>query len=191
MSLLAIEVDPSGVAAVVEDRRGHRELRGDAEPAPEELWQAVLGAAQDALGDGPVVAVELTTAPAWTLLWDRDTLGSPRRALTDLDAGPALARLRDAEPHTWALVEADRYAVGPLDSYLLARMTRGLEHATSLASAERTGLLDPATGDWSTERCARFGVPLDALPELVTEAGAAGTTDPRTFLSLEVPIRLS
>ena len=45
MSVLALEVDPTGVSAVVGDRRGHRPLGGDAEPAPEALWQAVLGAA--------------------------------------------------------------------------------------------------------------------------------------------------
>ena len=114
------------------------------------------------------------------MLWDRETLGSPRRAIVWQDRRTAdiCTRLRDAghedriteltglrldpyfsatklmwlaehEPHTWALVESGRYAVGTVDSYLIARMTRGTWHVTDVSNACRTLLFDLSTGDWS------------------------------------------
>ena len=40
-------------------------------------------------------------------------------------SGTKLMWLAENEPHTWALVESGRYAIGTVDSYLIARMTRG------------------------------------------------------------------
>ena len=111
------------------------------------------------------------------MLWDRETLGSPRRAIVWQDRRTAdiCTRLRDAgheervseltglrldpyfsgtklmwlaehEPHTWALVESGRYAVGTVDSYLIARMTRGTWHVTDVSNASRTLLFDLEAG---------------------------------------------
>ena len=86
--------------------------------------------------------------------------------------------LAENEPHTWALVESGRYAVGTVDSYLIARMTRGTWHVTDVSNACRTLLFDLSTGDWSDELCALFGVPRDALPELVPNWGEIATHRP-------------
>jgi glycerol kinase len=96
--------------------------------------------------------------------------------------------LRENEPHTWALVEEGRYAVGTVDSYLIARMTRGTWHVTDVSNASRTLLWDLGTGEWSDELCELLGVPRDALPDVVPSWGEVATTDPRTFLGLELPI---
>ena len=64
------------------------------------------------------------------------------------------------EPHTWAGVVSGRTAVGTVDSYLVARMTRGLHHVTDASNASRTLLFDLATGTWSAELCELFGVPV-------------------------------
>jgi glycerol kinase len=96
--------------------------------------------------------------------------------------------LAEHEPHTWALVASGRYAVGTVDSYLIARMTRGTWHVTDVSNASRTLLFDLAAGDWSEEMCTLFGVPRDALPELVPSWGEIGTTDPASFQGLELPI---
>ena len=103
-------------------------------------------------------------------------------------SGTKLVWLAENEPHTWALVEEGRYAVGTVDSYLIARMTRGTWHATDVSNACRTLLFDLAAGDWSDELCDLFGVPRDALPELVPNWGEIATTDPKSFLGLELPI---
>ena len=50
-------------------------------------------------------------------------------------------------------------------------MTRGTYHVTDVSNASRTLLFDLETGDWSDELCELFGVPRDALPELVPNWG--------------------
>jgi glycerol kinase len=103
-------------------------------------------------------------------------------------SGTKLVWLAEEEPNTWALVEDGRYAVGTVDSYLIARMTRGTWHVTDVSNASRTLLFDLERGEWSDELCSLFGVPRDALPDVVPSWGEIATTDPRTFLGLELPI---
>jgi len=233
MSVLAIDAGTTGVTAVVvtsEGRiaaRGYQEFAqhfprpGWVEHAPEEIWQATLEATRAALAayDGDLTAVGITNQRETILLWDRETLGSPRRAIVWQDrrtadictrlreagheervseltglrldpyfSGTKLAWLAEHEPNTWALVESGRYAVGTVDSYLIARMTRGTWHVTDVSNACRTLLLDLTTGDWSDELCELFGVPRDALPDLVPNWGEVTTTDPKAFCGLSLPI---
>jgi glycerol kinase len=67
-------------------------------------------------------------------------------------------------------------------------MTRGTWHVTDVSNASRTLLMDLSTGQWSDELCGLFGVPREALPELVPNWGEIGTTDPASFCGLELPI---
>ena len=103
-------------------------------------------------------------------------------------SGTKLMWLAENEPNTWALVESGRYAIGTVDSYLVARMTRGTWHVTDVSNACRTLLFDLEAGDWSDELCSLFGVPRDALPELVPNWGEIATTDAASFCGLELPI---
>ncbi len=234
MSVLAIDAGTTGVTAVVvtEDgkiaAKGYQEFAqhfpqpGWVEHTPEEIWQATLEATRGALSSydaSELKAVGITNQRETILLWDRETLGSPRRAIVWQDrrtadictrlrdeghedrvteltglrldpyfSGTKLMWLAEHEPHTWALVESGRYAVGTVDSYLIARMTRGTYHVTDVSNACRTLLFDLTTGDWSDELCSLFGVPRDALPELVPNWGEIATTDPKSFLDLSLPI---
>jgi glycerol kinase len=234
MSVLAIDAGTTGVTAVVvtpeggveasasQEFRQHFPRPGWVEHAPEEIWQATLEAVREVLtrvDRSALTAVGITNQRETVLLWDRDTLGSPRRAIVwqDRRTADVCVRLREAghedrvreltglrldpyfsatklswlaehEPHTWALVESGRYAIGTVDSYLIARMTRGLHHVTDISNASRTLLLDLEAGTWSKELCELFGVPDDALPELVPNWGEVAVTDPRTFLDLSLPI---
>jgi glycerol kinase len=234
MSVLAIDAGTTGVTALVVTpdgriaSRGYQEFAqhfpqpGWVEHSPEEIWQATLEATRGALSGydaGELRAVGITNQRETVLLWDRETLGSPRRAIVWQDrrttdicdrlrdegheprvteltglrldpyfSGTKLVWLREHEPHTWALVEEGRYAVGTVDSYLVARMTRGTWHVTDVSNASRTLLMDLRTGQWSDELCELFGVPRDALPELVPSWGEIGTTDPASFCGLELPV---
>jgi glycerol kinase len=237
MSVLAIDAGTTGVTALVVTpegtvaARGYQEFQqhfprpGWVEHSPEEIWAATLAATHqavssyDAQGQGRLTALGITNQRETVLLWDRETLGSPRRAIVWQDrrttavcdrlreagheprvtevtglrldpyfSGTKLAWIAEHEPHTWALVESGRYAVGTVESYLVARMTRGVWHVSDVSNACRTLLFDLAAGDWSDEMCELFGVPRDALPELVPNWGAPMVTDPRTFLGLELPI---
>jgi len=234
MSILAIDAGTTGVTAVVvtpEGRiaaKGYQEFAqhfpqpGWVEHAPEEIWQATLEATREALrrvDPSGLRGIGITNQRETILLWDRETLGSPRRAIVWQDrrtadicarlrdeghedrvseltglrldpyfSGTKLMWLREHEPHTWALVESGRYAIGTVDSYLIARMTRGLHHVTDVSNACRTLLFDLGAGDWSDELCGLFGVPRDALPELVPNWGEVATTDPKAFLDLSLPV---
>ncbi|HET8561004.1 MAG TPA: glycerol kinase GlpK [Marmoricola sp.] len=236
MSILAIDAGTTGVTALVVTpkgtiaARGYQEFAqhfprpGWVEHSPEEIWQATLESTRECLGAwggdrADLRGIGITNQRETILLWDRETLGSPRRAIVWQDrrtaeiceqlaaggheeriseltglrldpyfSGTKLAWLAEHEPHTWQLVEAGRYAIGTVDSYLVARMTRGTWHVTDVSNACRTLLLDLGAGDWSDELCGLFGVPRDALPDLVPNWGEIATTDPRSFLDLELPV---
>jgi glycerol kinase len=236
MSILAIDAGTTGVTTLVVTAegaiaaRGYQEFAqhfpqpGWVEHSPEEIWQATLESARACLqawsGDRKSLAgIGITNQRETVLLWDRETLGSPRRAIVWQDrrtadicerlkaagheprvaeltglrldpyfSGTKLAWLAEEEPHTWALVEQGRYAVGTVDSYLVARLTRGTWHVTDVSNASRTLLFDLEKGTWSDELCDLFGVPTDALPEVVPNWGELARTDPRSFLDLDLPI---
>jgi glycerol kinase len=234
MSVLAIDAGTTGVTALVVTAdgviaaKGYQEFAqhfprpGWVEHSPEEIWQATLEAVRSALEqyDGPELrSVGITNQRETVLLWDRETLGSPRRAIVWQDrrtaeictrlrdegheerireltglrldpyfSGTKLAWIAEHEPRTWGLVEEGRYAVGTVDSYLVARMTRGTWHVTDVSNACRTLLFDLAVGEWSDELCTLFGVPRSALPEIGPSWGQIATTDPRSFLGLELPV---
>ncbi|WP_232675787.1 glycerol kinase GlpK [Nocardioides sp. R-C-SC26] len=233
-TVLAIDAGTTGVTAVVVSAdgdivaKGYQEFAqhfphpGWVEHAPEEIWQATLEATRAALREvdrSTLTGVGITNQRETVVLWDRDTLGAPRRAIVWQDrrsaqictelrgaghedrvaeltglrldpyfSGTKLRWIAEHEPHTWALVESGRYAVGTVDSYLIARMTRGVHHVTDVSNASRTLLFDLAAGAWSAELCDLLGVPMDALPEVVPSWGEIAVTDPRSFLDLELPI---
>ncbi len=234
MSVLAIDAGTTGVTALVVTvdgtvaARGYEEFSqhfprpGWVEHAPEEIWQATLEACRAAIDayHGPALqAVGITNQRETVVLWDRETLGSPRRAIVWQDrrttaicdqlreegrqvriseltglrvdpyfSGTKLRWIAEHEPHTWALVESGRYAVGTVESYLIARLTRGTWHVSDVSNACRTLLFDLEQGDWSEELCSLFGVPRSALPDIVPNWGTIATTDPASFLGLELPI---
>jgi glycerol kinase len=103
-------------------------------------------------------------------------------------SGSKIAWVRRHDTATWSGVEAGRVAIGTVDSYLVARLTRGLHHVTDASNASRTLLFDLRKGAWSDEMCALFEVPPSALPEVVSSWGVIGRTDPAAFLGLDVPI---
>ena len=153
-------------------------------------------------------------------LWDRETLGSPRRAIVWQDRRTAslcetlredgheplvvertglrldpyfsatkLAWIRAHEPHIWASVESGRTAIGTVDSYLVARMSRGLFHVTDATNASRTllyGLDDGRMGASSCARCSACRCPRSRRS--VASYGRLAHTDPTAFLGLDLPI---
>lgn len=99
-----------------------------------------------------------------------------------------LAWLAEHDKGVWRDVEAGRVALGTVDSYLIARLTAGRNHVTDASNASRTLLFDIVRGEWSAELCDLFGVPMDALPQVVASYGTIARTDPDVFLGLDLPI---
>ena len=83
--------------------------------------------------------------------------------------GTKLAWLRENDRRAWAGVLSGQVAVGTVDSYLVARMTSGAAHVTDASNASRTLLYDIRQGEWAPELCDLLGVPLGALPQVVSE----------------------
>jgi glycerol kinase len=233
VSILAIDAGTTGVTALIvaaDGRvlaRGYEEFPqhfprpGWVEHEPEQIWQATVAACRAALAatdDAPVV-VGITNQRETAVLWDRETLSAPRRAIVwqDRRTTHICSRLRDGghekrvaeltglrldpyfsatklswlaehEERVWAAVAAGQVAIGTVDAYLVARLTRGVRHVTDASNASRTLLYDIVRGAWSPELCELFGVPVDALPEVVASYGVAGRTEPSAFLGLDLPI---
>ena len=103
-------------------------------------------------------------------------------------SGTKLAWVRENDAQTWSHVVSGRVAVGTVDSYLVARMTRGLHHVTDHTNASRTLLYDIHSGTWSAELCDLLGVPLAALPEIVPSYGVVARSVPAAFLGIDAPI---
>ncbi len=235
MSVLAIYAGTTGVAAVVVTVDGSIAARGFhpveqhaprpswVEQSADEIWRAAVAATRSAVSEyrgagGPELrAIGITNQRDAVVLWDRETLGTPRPVIGGQDrrtagvcaslrdhegrireitrrrlepglVGPTLRWLAEHEANTWALVQSGRYAIGTVESYLVARMTRGTWHVTDVANAARSLLFDLSRRCWSAEMCELFGVPRDALPEIVPSWGRVGTSEPRSFAGLELPI---
>lgn len=65
--------------------------------------------------------------------------------------------------------------IGPLSSFLLARLLAERPALVDPANAARTQLYDPARGDWSPELLDLFGVPRELLPGCVPTLHRFGT----------------
>jgi len=84
--------------------------------------------------------------------------------------------LLDHEPAVSEAARAGRLAFGTVESWLTFKLTGGAAHVTDAGNASRTLLLPLAGGSWDEGLCALFGVPHEALAEVVDSAGPFGTT---------------
>jgi len=143
-----------------------------------------------------VVATGLATQRSTIVCWDRATGTALTPALSWQDrrhagwlAGlhPFEARIRritglPLSPHygasklRWCLDHSPSVAdaatrgsllMGPLSSYLLARLLDSSRAVADPANASRTQLFDPATLDWSPELLGMFGIAREVLPDCV------------------------
>lgn len=92
------------------------------------------------------------------------------------------------DKEVWQGVVSGKYAIGTVDTFLIARMTKGKVHVTDASNASRTQLLNLSTGSWDSELLEIFAVPEKVLPDVVASYGEAGITDPTEFLGLSLPI---
>ena len=83
--------------------------------------------------------------------------------------------------------EAGELAFGTIDSWLVARLTRGASHVTDPTNASRTLLWNLRERAWDPWALDLLGVPEAILPDVVPSAGEMGTTA-GDELGLEVPI---
>jgi glycerol kinase len=98
-----------------------------------------------------------------------------------------IAALLDRDPEIRRRAEAGEVAFGTVDSWLIWNLTDGRTHVTDYANASRTMLYDIRALAWSDELLGDLSIPRAILPEIVSNAGIIGETDP-AILGLTLPI---
>lgn len=179
--VLHVELRLDGVRARLDQAAARQDLDGSG--ALEPLWRAVVEVVLAVLRDAsqPPAALQLRGAAGVLALWDAETLGAARPALagTPDDLAGRAGRIAAEEPHTWVHITEGRCALGPLEAYLVARLTRGAWHAVAPEAAWSPGVL---------AALAALHVPDDALPDV--DAAPPARTDPRLLDGLAVPVLL-
>lgn len=179
--------------------------------------QAMRAAVDQAGGAEYIAAIGVTNQRETVVAWDRTNDGPLCRAIVWQDRRTAdhCAGLREAgheplvqertglllDPYfsatkmRWMLdnvpdvkhaAEAGRLAFGTIESWLVWNLTGGA-HLSDASNASRTCLLPLAGGGWDSELCALFGVPENALPEVIDNMGVLGSTIP-DILGKAIPI---
>ena len=156
-----------------------------------EIWQSVvkcIDALMDAAGENEVLGLAITNQRESAIAWDKST-GEPigpmlgwqdRRSVNRLGdfteqqkhqirniTGLPLDTMFSALKFEWLMANhsAQELALGTMDSCMVYKLTG--QHRIELGNASRTQLLDIHSGKWSAELTSLFGIPSDALPELV------------------------
>jgi glycerol kinase len=220
--VLAIDQGTTGTTCLVVDdglrTRGHgyRDVPqhfprpGWVEHDPEELWESVLGAAQDALRAAGVeprelAAVGIANQRETTVVWERSSGRPVHRAIVWQDRRTAercrelpadLMRDRTGlvpDPYfsatklEWLLSDRDAagLAFGTVDSWVLWKLTGGRVHATDVSNASRTLLFDLRRLRWDDELLELFGVPATVLPDVVPSSALVADAE---LLGARVPV---
>ena len=183
-----------------------------------EIWDAAretLTDVVDRVGRDEVAAIGITNQRETVVAWDRSTGVPYHRAIVWQDRRTAarcaelaadgaldLVRARTGlvlDPYfsgtkfEWLLgpggvpVSAD-LALGTIDAWLIWNLTGGEVLATDASNASRTMLFDITALRWDDELTAMFGVPLDALPEVVASSGRIGETSDRGGVPAGIPV---
>jgi len=90
-------------------------------------------------------------------------------------------------PEVKSLADAGKLCFGTVDSWLVWNLTGRKVHAIDASNASRTMVYDIKAGQWDNDILERFGIPKNALPEVVPSSGVVGKTDASAF-GAAVPI---
>jgi glycerol kinase len=78
-------------------------------------------------------------------------------------------------------------AFGTIDTWLIAKLTRGKIHVTDYTNASRTLLFNIHEKKWDHELLSLLDIPREILPQVTDSASIVGTTDP-SVLGCAIPI---
>lgn len=83
--------------------------------------------------------------------------------------------------------EAGHLLFGTVDSFLIWKFTGGKRHVTDATNAARTMLYNIRANEWDSDICAKFGIPMSMLPEVLDCAADFGIASSE-FLGADMPI---
>jgi glycerol kinase len=102
-------------------------------------------------------------------------------------SGTKLKWILDHVEGARAKAEAGDLLFGTVDSFLIWKLTGGKRHVTDATNAARTVLYNIRAGEWDSSICARLGIPMKMLPEVLDCAADFGVTDSE-ILGKSLPI---
>ena len=97
-----------------------------------------------------------------------------------------LAWIVNSIPEARQLSKKGKLKLGTTDAYFLDRLAGVFR--TDITTASRTSLMNLETGQWDESLCELFGVPIDALPEIVPTTGLLGAVASH---GAQIPIKAS
>ena len=136
-------------------------------------WRASTGTAL-----GPVIGWQDRRTTAWCgeAFTDGDRQLVHDRSGLRVDPMFSAPKMRWILDHLPTGVPIDDVRLGTVDSWLIWRLTGGMEHLCEAGNASRTLLYDIAELQWSKELLELFGVPGTALPAAVASDRGFGRT---------------
>ena len=84
-------------------------------------------------------------------------------------------------PQARKLADQGKLCFGTVDSWLIWKLTGGRVHATEISNASRTQVFNIEACEWDAEILARFGIPVETLPEVKPSSGLIATVNPELF----------
>ncbi len=96
-------------------------------------------------------------------------------------SGTKIAWLLDNVPSARERAERGELAFGTVDTFLIWRLTGGVNHVTDVSNASRTLIYNIHTGDWDDEILARLHIPRALLPRVLPSSHVYGETDAAIF----------
>lgn len=84
--------------------------------------------------------------------------------------------------------EVNDLCLGTVDSWLIYQLTNGDSFKTEPSNASRTQLMNIDTDQWDKELIDIFGIPVNALPQIVDSNSKFGMTDFNGILNHKIPI---
>ena len=186
---------------------------GWVEQNPEEMWERSLDVLREALSSAGIEAsalagIGVVTQRGSAVAWDGRT-GEPLAPVLSWQdqrttervsgfraKGIPLNTFASATKFEWWLENepavrkassAGALRLGTPETWLTFKLTGGSAHVTDPGNASCTALYDLANGCWADPLLKLFGVPREALPNIVPTSGVAGET-PASLLGGSVPV---
>ncbi len=227
--ILALDEGTTSARAIVFDETGKARAtagrpidctypqEGWVEQDPEQIWQAQLDSAREALAKsgaspGDVAAIGITNQRETTILWDRKTGKAVAPAIVWQDRRTAHlcgelksdGREPEVTRRTGLLLDpyfsgtklkylldkvgrADNLLFGTVDSWLIYRLTKGRVHATDASNASRTLLYNISERRWDRAMLNMLSIPSYVLPEVRSSSERYGEAD-ASWLGAPIPI---
>ncbi len=186
---------------------------GWVEQDPVEMWERSVEVMREVLDSAVVerdalAGIGVVTQRATCLAWDArngEPLG-PALGWQDQRSAGRVAELRELgipintlpsatkfewwlqnEPALQKAASQGSLRLGTPDVWLTKQLTGGQAHVTDPSNASATALYDGAGGDWAEPLLQLFGVPREALPEVVATSRIVGET-PKELLGVSLPV---